>query len=911
MATKIEEPLIAFGAYVTSLNVSLGWGGQGGTMQLKLVEDPDNDILIQLPAVGTAVYFKYEGMYFGGVLQRWTYNENISGRTYDVIIESPSKLMDGVQLIIENFNGATDQWAYTKNCSSEEWSTNVGSAHLLYADPVYNVYNIFGYYENPVHGSGSPYNNFGNSGFNDAGMQVNKILAGLTNVSKRKVSKFAGPVRFGKEKSSGGGGTGGPGIPGNPGGSDAAGFSEYTIDVTELRSLRSSKSFGDYRLKGPVKSVNTIIAEMADLFQFDFFYTIEPEGGIPSENGGGPIGLPTIKVKVLDRSEPPDSGKVAEFVEEKKEEGNLISYQLGREFGDTVTQKIVWGANRSRYLKLEVEQGFESQFYAVFGRLDVERPETGTRPYNIPLLLTEAYDSPPVFGNPFAVYLEGQTAVFPLYNTSTFELRMALGGKESWQIFKTFQTLSGKEPNGYNNIFRAPWAGAFDNTNGVIQFLAGGKAATYYDVILSNPKVAAKLNSASFMDRLDRLYSSIASIARTSYGQEFFLLLPTENSSEGYNFYDPVDQFNRLKTWDIAASGFDTRPLVKDISCYDGNGKVTSLVGYPRDWLNYWATSGKVVNPDFSVFGSDYAYGFNHADGNCDYSSYIFTKKGSPEPECYWGEDNGITSGQWGVIFKSGVQVKAYDGITTPDYGFSVLAKIFFNVIIPGNAMTGAGKPSIQFAIPPDVVAPRFFGVPQESSRFRWGPWVTDSGAKGFATTGKAQAEEKESLRPETFGSIEELYEIGEIEARVGESDMQSVESGYVEVAGAPLYNLGDRFAGSGPYVSNMTINVDISGIKTTYKLNTWTPEFGTMNKYNINRIADIRKRAFEYAKKQRDRIENPQLPSGFTNMGGGGGSDALTKQQKIDVNSMFLQQYWAFRNILTNCDPEICNKNR
>ena len=35
-----------FGAYVSNLSVSLGWGGQGGSMQLTLVEDPKNGVTI-------------------------------------------------------------------------------------------------------------------------------------------------------------------------------------------------------------------------------------------------------------------------------------------------------------------------------------------------------------------------------------------------------------------------------------------------------------------------------------------------------------------------------------------------------------------------------------------------------------------------------------------------------------------------------------------------------------------------------------------------------------------------------------------------------------------------------------------------------------------------------------------------
>ena len=130
-----ESPITMFGAYVSDLSISLGWGGQGGSMQMTLVEDPDNDVEIGksggvpftgapnkdgivAPPTGTACYFKYGSFFFGGVFQRWTYKEDATGgRTYNVVIESPSKLLDGVQCIIENFNGATDAFANQFNLS--------------------------------------------------------------------------------------------------------------------------------------------------------------------------------------------------------------------------------------------------------------------------------------------------------------------------------------------------------------------------------------------------------------------------------------------------------------------------------------------------------------------------------------------------------------------------------------------------------------------------------------------------------------------------------------------------------------------------------------------------------------------------------------------------------------------------
>jgi len=896
MVGEIQSELIAFGAYVSNLSVSLGWGGQGGTMQLKLVEDPDNGYTIDLPSTGTAVYFKYNGFYFGGILQRWTYNESISGRTYDVIIEAPSKLMDGVQLIIENFNGATDRWVYTANCpsldeSSGEFTTNVESETLEYGD-ISNVYNIFGYYENPSQGINGPFQNFGASNFNSAGLQVSKILDGITALSKRNSENvFSGPIRFGTN----------------------AGVSEYVLNIEEIQSLGASSSFGDYRLKGPVKSVNTILSEMADLFQFDYYYSVQPEGGIPSENGGGSIENPEIKVKFLDRSEPPQPGKVAEFIGEKRKSGTLISSQLGQEFGDTVTQKIIWGGNRSRYLKLR-NTGASSPHYAILGKQNTITAN-GTKAFNIPGTITKIYDEDPV-NTVFDIYIEGLDdgggGDFALYRTTAFELRMALGGQQVWEIYKTFETLAGVELNGYNDILDCPWTGAFDNTNNVIELLANTNLANAYDLTLSNVEAAAKGNDTTKNLLLNRIYAGVNNIARTSYGQEFLLVLPNENPSASYNYYLPADEFTYLKTWDVSDSAYDSAPITNDITNWTANGRITSMVGWPFVSQNYWSRQStsplggaSFAYPDFSPLGSDYAYGNTTGEGACDFSNLMLSKKGSPEQETYWFPQ----FGSWAVIFRTGAQIRLYDSITTPDFGLTVLAKIFFDLDIPPEKYLTIGKNALQFAIPPDVAMPRFFGIPQESGRFRWGPWVTKATSLGYSDSGKAQVEEKESLRPETFGSLDTLREIGELEATVGNSDMQVVESGYVEVAGAPEYNLGERFAGSGPYVSNMDISVDVSGgVTTNYKLTTWTPEFGTMNKYNINRIADIKKRSFEYAKKQRDLIEKRPFPA--IKFEQNNFDDILSRRQQLDDNAILKLFGQSGADNSGNCPEELCGQD-
>ncbi len=83
-----QKPIFMFGAYVSNLSVSIGWGGQGGSLQVTLVEDPANGIIIpkengevdgtgnpffgadNSPNTGTPCFFTLEGFYVGGGSRR-------------------------------------------------------------------------------------------------------------------------------------------------------------------------------------------------------------------------------------------------------------------------------------------------------------------------------------------------------------------------------------------------------------------------------------------------------------------------------------------------------------------------------------------------------------------------------------------------------------------------------------------------------------------------------------------------------------------------------------------------------------------------------------------------------------------------------------------------------------------------
>ena len=136
---QLTEPLEMFNAYVVDFTSSVGYGAESSTMQMTLVEDPDNvdsngnpspktiqhkkprldedgklipdnngsaeyDIVAGFPEVGTCCQFRFGEFEFVGIFQRYNYNQSLSGNTYDVTFESPSKALDGVQVILNNFD---------------------------------------------------------------------------------------------------------------------------------------------------------------------------------------------------------------------------------------------------------------------------------------------------------------------------------------------------------------------------------------------------------------------------------------------------------------------------------------------------------------------------------------------------------------------------------------------------------------------------------------------------------------------------------------------------------------------------------------------------------------------------------------------------------------------------------------
>ena len=171
--TTISNSPKMFGAYISNISSSISFGRDSSTCHLTLVEDPNT--CISLPEVGTACYVKINEFYFGGVFQRWSYKESTSGRTYDIILETPSKMLDGLQIILDEFEGTQ----FNGNEFSLDANIFLPSSNENFTTQVGNIYNPFGHEENYAFGG-----YFGRSDVNSAGFPATRLLELIEIISE-------------------------------------------------------------------------------------------------------------------------------------------------------------------------------------------------------------------------------------------------------------------------------------------------------------------------------------------------------------------------------------------------------------------------------------------------------------------------------------------------------------------------------------------------------------------------------------------------------------------------------------------------------------------------------------------------------------------------------------------------------
>ncbi len=133
------------------------------------------------------------------------------------------------------------------------------------------------------------------------------------------------------------------------------------------------------------------------------------------------------------------------------------------------------------------------------------------------------------------------------------------------------------------------------------------------------------------------------------------------------------------------------------------------------------------------------------------------------------------------------------------------------------------------------AVKPWMGAVPQKGTRDFWGPWANTS------NYGKCEFRQEQSLAPENYGSISKMNFAGLSIAKTDTIHSQSSESGSMEIVGPPEHKLGSQILRHvinapqnelGPYITDITVDVNEQGVFTRYNMQTWKQRFGRMARY-------------------------------------------------------------------------------
>lgn len=406
----------------------------------------------------------------------------------------------------------------------------------------------------------------------------------------------------------------------------------------------------------------------------------------------------------------------------------------------------------------------------------------------------------------------------------------------------------------------------------------------------------------------DWAFKKISEIASNFYGKQYLVPLPY---SSPYDVYGDMDNWIRKidptshqfeLRWDLSSSGW-----AGDINFVDANGNPVAETGkrYPHN-INFYDESGKlnafVVFPtqekmrcskemttlDFGKLSPDDIHhtpiSGNDMGGNSKGKTYV---KASVDTKTYWILDQSAYDIHYNNVTQATLRPFALISIPAPAHwpnddfikisgrgssakyspiplgGFSDSRQISQanikaaiggvqptledpekGTLLAKSSATGPAGGTTELKMAPARYKPWTSAVPQTSNRYPWGPW-----AAGVAW-GKAQFVEDASYAPENFGS-EALMNLAARARVITLNDPNVfVESGSVTVTGLPdyQYGLGAQLLGSGPTVTDLSVDIGTGGVTTTYTMQT-QQKFGELQDIYENRMKKLQSDSMKNAK--------------------------------------------------------------
>jgi hypothetical protein len=515
-----------------------------------------------------------------------------------------------------------------------------------------------------------------------------------------------------------------------------------------------------------------------------------------------------IKVKVVSRFNQPPLGTISNFVNNAT---NVVSSQAGLELrNETTSAFILGGPVQALYLT--------SDIYPVWGFHPNGLPILGKDTDNDHVMQLNASSISDIIGS-------------VSYNSSIREMRLALYDENMWRS--------------YVKLHKPALADMLDLSSDIVLKLLVDYVNVKEQAVnlkpINDPDAAFKDEVSS---KIKRVYEFVRKHAEEFYGRKFLVKIAEANIKRKVE-----PETNRVVTnWEVTDGGYlpeGAQPLGLESEQADlfqtEDGRFVCFVRYTKNIDNYELDK---VNPSVSFIQLN--------DKKEPEALFV---KAQADPQIYW-----INNVPYILVTIAGqpLQIKGVGTVVDLTELATALAKNenefnkYKDMFKRLNKNSPAGDNKVGIA---NVRAyPTAIAVPLKSNVLTYGPWY------GYTTTGKVRVEQDSSLVPWQYNGYSLLNTAGKDQVFGSVTNMQSSESGRIELEGPPTKSLGDVLTEGGPNLTNIDITYDISaGVKTVYRFETYTPRFGSNGQVQqrLRRLAKAQTETARNLKRQRrDAVE-------------------------------------------------------
>ena len=407
---------------------------------------------------------------------------------------------------------------------------------------------------------------------------------------------------------------------------------------------------------------------------------------------------------------------------------------------------------------------------------------------------------------------------------------------------------------------------------------------------------------------LQKLHAKIKSIGDEHYGQSWIVTMPAFTTKKDQN--DETVVANFIRSWELSdsaylePSNFAANEAPQSPYFVNG-GRLKSYVNYDANFTSATVYGGNTVNYDFAEYqtdkfaqtqtGADFLFSFltdvqkdyiflptnyftdyhrNNFTNMTNAAGYINNRALSSKMDnasvitavtYLLGASSRIVDNGIGMLPYALCKTKrVYEPLLTAasagisDQSFYNLREKYQAACVEHqenekNNNNSKGNISTLF---PNVITPRSFGIPTQSNRFVYGPWLTTNINADYAA--KIEYVQDTDLVPENYiipttitiggvtytlvSGLAGLNTVAQAKANtVDNFTALFTESASLTRPGLPqITSLGQSLVTNGPLVSDISVNISSTEVNTTYAMKTFQPKLGRTNKSLINTITKL-----------------------------------------------------------------------